>query len=66
MSYKFQWLKEIVKMGKSIKIELNGKNYMVNLDDSTTAEEFVRSAPFETSHIVAGNHCYGPIPKRCT
>ena len=51
-------------MGKSIKIELNEKSYIVNLNNSTTAEEFVRSAPFETSLIVAGNHFYGPIPKR--
>lgn len=51
-------------MGKSIRIKLNEKSYIVNLNDSKTAEEFVRSAPFETSLIVAGNHCYGPIPKR--
>lgn len=47
-----------------MRIELNGKTYLVNLNDSTTAEEFMRSATFETSLIVAGNHCYGPIPER--
>jgi hypothetical protein len=57
-------LMEMVKMGKSLKIKLNEKSYIVNLNDSTTAEEFMRSAPFETSLIVAGNHCYGPIPER--
>jgi hypothetical protein len=53
-----------MKMGRFIKIELNGKNYIINLNDSITAEEFARSAPFETSLIVAGNHCYGPISER--
>jgi hypothetical protein len=52
-------------MKRTIKIELNGKEYTVELNDSETAKEFVESAPFKTSLSKNnGNHYWGSIPKR--
>ena len=52
-------------MKKTIKMELNGKEYTVELNDSKAASGLVQSAPFETSlHKYAGSHYWGSIPKR--
>ena len=52
-------------MKKTLKFELNGKDYTVQLNDSETAKEFAKTAPFETSlSEYAGSHYWGSIPKK--
>ena len=56
-------LNDLTKMKKTIKIQLNGKEYTVELNDSETAGGFVQSAPFQTSlSEYAGSHYWGSIP----
>jgi hypothetical protein len=50
---------------KTIKIELNAKEYTVELNDSEAARGLVQSAPFETSlSEYAGSHYWGSIPRK--
>ena len=50
-------------MKTTIKIQLNAKEYTVELNDSEAARGFVQCAPFETSlSEYAGSHYWGSIP----
>jgi hypothetical protein len=52
-------------MKNTIKIELNGKQYTVELNDSEIARGFVQSAPFQTTlSEYAGSHYWGSIPRK--
>jgi hypothetical protein len=62
--YLFEERVLVLNMKKIVNIEMNGLNYRVSLNESTTAQQFAKFEPFETSLVAGGNHCYGPIPKR--
>jgi hypothetical protein len=56
---------EETNMGQIIKMELNGKEYTVKLNDNKIAEEFAQLLPFATSvSEYKMSHYWGYIPKR--